>query len=422
MSIPPEGVSSSKPMPQNHPYTYSKFLHTKLKKKNQKGIRLFELLPGSFEDAIKLRIFHAALRGPKSERKRPIMHDELKNTLPLGWKMFHTSTGRYIFSFAGTNGLKSAWTHPDSTYQYLVEDTSFDDNDQDSLSFEAISYARGSTQDPLQALIEYPSQPRGFAYLDIGQNLANALRHLHVFRLAGIFSRASRAVIWLGPVSEDSSEAFDKLRHLGEQAVSVEDDWVPSPGTVEPDWYRPDYKLPFSREIISAIEKLLRRDWFRRMWVLQEIILASSQSIIHCGHSQIPWIVFSNAVCSLESKGDQFPKSFQDVLQAPVRMTPDPKPWSIADIFRRYRTHQTTDPRDKGYGLLGLLSLEFRQKITPDYNAPVVKVYSSSTPSVSTCLGSGTRRRIERQIARHGFWTFASPSTCGNRSATSSAR
>ncbi|KAJ3471734.1 hypothetical protein MRS44_001833 [Fusarium solani] len=270
--------------------------------------------------------------------------------------MFHTSTGRYIFSFAGTNGLKSAWTHPDSTYQYLVEDTSFDDNDQDSLSFEAISYARGSTQDPLQALIEYPSQPRGFAYLDIGQNLANALRHLHVFRLAGIFSRASRVVIWLGPVSEDSSEAFDKLRHLGEQVVSVEDDWVPSPGTVEPDWYRPDYKLPFSREIISAIEKLLRQDWFRRMWVLQESILASSQSIIHCGHSQIPWIIFSNAVCSLESKGGQFPKSFQDVLQAPVWMTLDPKPWSIADTFRVLIEHT------KRLDLLGVWNPEKNRK------------------------------------------------------------
>ena len=234
------------------------------------------------------------------------MHDKLKNTLPLGWKMFQTSAGCYIFSFAGTYGLKTAWTHPDPTYQYLVEDTRSDKNDRCSLSFESISYAWGSTQDPLQALIECPSQPQGFAYLDIDQDLASALRRLgrektvralwadaicvdrsnpdekqaHIFRLADIFSRVSRIVAWLGPASEDSSEAFDTLQHLGEQVVSVEDNWVPSPDATESDWYRPDHKMPFSSETISAIEKLLLRDWFRRMWVLQDIILASSRSII----------------------------------------------------------------------------------------------------------------------------------------------
>ncbi|RSL52458.1 hypothetical protein CEP54_010913 [Fusarium duplospermum] len=302
--------------------------------------------------------------------------------------MYQTLTGRRIYAFPGPGGLETTWTHPDSTYEHLVEESSSDSNDRDAPSFEAISYARGSTHSAQQVLVECSSQPQSFASLNIGQNLASALRHLrhekksrtlwadavcvdrsnpeeqdaHVFGLANIFSRASRAVAWLGPASEDSDEAFEKLRHLGEQVVPVEDGWVPSPDAAEPDWYRPEHKLPFSKGTINSVEKLLRRDWFQRMWVLQEIILASSQSIIQCGHSQMPWLIFSNAVCSLESKGNQFPNSFQDALQAPVRMTPDPKPY----------------PRDKVYGLLGLLPPEFRQKITPDYDAPVAKVYTDT--------------------------------------------
>ncbi|RMJ11523.1 hypothetical protein CDV36_008807 [Fusarium kuroshium] len=401
MSFPPENVSTT---PQSYSSTYSKYIHANLKDP-QKDIRLFELLPGSFQDDVKLRIFHATLPEPKREARRLLMFDELQNTLPRNWRMFQTLTGRRIYSFAGPDRLITTWMHPDSTYHDLVEESSSDGNDRDALSFEAISYARGSTHSAQQVLVECSSQPQGFACIVIGQNLASALRHLrheetartlwadavcvdtsnpeeqhaHVIRLADIFSRASRVVAWLGPASEDSDEAFDKLRHLGEQVVPVENSgWLPSPDAAELDWYRPGVKLPFSKEIINSVEKLLRRDWFQRMWVLQEIILASSQSIIQCGHSQMPWLIFSNAVCSLESRGKQFPQSFQDALQAPVQMTPNPKPWSIADIFRKYRTRQTTDPRDKVYGLLGLLPPEFRQKITPDYDAPVAKVYTDT--------------------------------------------
>ncbi|RSL61644.1 hypothetical protein CEP53_005041 [Fusarium sp. AF-6] len=401
MSIPPENVSTA---PQGHSSTYSKYIHTNLKDP-QKDIRLFELLPGSFQDDIKLRIFHAALPEPKREARRLLMFDELKNTLPRNWRMWKTLTGRRIYGFEGTDRLITTWTHPDLTYHHLVEESSSNGNDRDALSFEAISYARGSTQNPQQAYVECISQPQGFACIDIGQNLARALRHLrhekstrtlwadvicvdpshpeeqhaHVFRLADIFSRASRVVAWLGPASDDSDEAFDKLRHLGEQVVPVENrGLLPSPDAAELDWYRSWVKLPFSKEIINSVEKLLRRDWFQRMWVLQEITLASSQSIIQCGHSEMPWLIFSNAVCSLESRSKQFPQSFQDALQAPVQMTPDPKPWSIADIFRKYRTRQTTDPRDKVYGLLGLLPPEFRRKITPEYDAPVAKVYTDT--------------------------------------------
>ncbi|KAM0441256.1 hypothetical protein ACHAPT_000563 [Fusarium lateritium] len=407
MPTPPEDTNSVKPERENPP-DCSKFVHSRLKDP-QKDIRLFELLPGSFKDDIKLRIFHTTLPKPKRETKRPMMYDELRNTLPLGWNVYQTRTGRYIYGLDEADGLKTTWTHPDSTYHWLLEDTSLVDNDTDAQRFEALSHAHGSTQNPQQVYVECSSRPHGFSTLDISQNLASALVHLrhgettrtlwadaicvnpsnpeekntHVHRLADIISRASRVVAWLGPASENSAEAFEALQHLGEQVVpvalrpmEVEEEWVPAPGATEPDWYLPIYDLPFSEETIYAIEKLLQRDWFQRTWVLQEIILASSQSIIQCGRSQMPWLIFNNAVCSLQSRGACFSESFQEALVAPVRMSPDPKPRAIVDILLRYRAHQTSDPRDKVYGLLGLLPPEFRQKITPQYDAPVAKVYT----------------------------------------------
>jgi len=111
--------------------------------------------------------------------------------------------------------------------------------------FEALSYTWGSSENPVDIVIETES---GIQVLAITQNLAEALRHLRhenqsrvlwidaicidqgnlserssqVRRMADLFRLSKRVVVWLGPERDNSSLALQLLESLG---TKVEVNW-----------------------------------------------------------------------------------------------------------------------------------------------------------------------------------------------------
>jgi hypothetical protein len=111
--------------------------------------------------------------------------------------------------------------------------------------FEALSYAWGSTEDPVDIFIG----ESGSCTLAVTRNLAEALpflpfenktrvlwidaicvnqqdkaeRSSQVQRMADIYSKAARVLIWLGPASGDSSVALDCMK-LVSSKIAI--DWV----------------------------------------------------------------------------------------------------------------------------------------------------------------------------------------------------
>lgn len=60
--------------------------------------------------------------------------------------------------------------------------------------------------------------------------------------------------------------------------------------------------MEFSASAFAApIESLLEREWFKRVWVRQEISLAR-QAIVFCGASEIAWGLFKTAALGLVYK------------------------------------------------------------------------------------------------------------------------
>lgn len=53
--------------------------------------------------------------------------------------------------------------------------------------------------------------------------------------------------------------------------------------------------------------------------------------------------------------------------------------WSIADMLRIYGRRKATNLRDHVYGLLGLVSPEFRQRIQIQYSSSIGVVYTNFT-------------------------------------------
>jgi hypothetical protein len=67
-----------------------------------------------------------------------------------------------------------------------------------------------------------------------------------------IYATAYKVLVWLGPAADDSDLAMDELRILGSGS--------------------PYDKMPIlSGDLLRAMEKLLSRRWWHRIWILQEV-------------------------------------------------------------------------------------------------------------------------------------------------------
>jgi hypothetical protein len=105
-------------------------------------------------------------------------------------------------------------------------------------------------------------------------------------RLMGqIYSMASETVGWIGKTEGDSTLAISAMRSI-----------VREFGLAHPCHYDAvlgDKILSYARSETGsrewkAITRLFSRAWFRRIWVLQEVVLSKSL-VIYCGDDEFPW-------------------------------------------------------------------------------------------------------------------------------------
>lgn len=105
--------------------------------------------------------------------------------------------------------------------------------------------------------------------------------------LPDIFKHASSVIVWLGDEDESSRSVVDfveKVRDLENFDALVKNDDTPR------QW--------------DCLVAFLRRTWFSRRWVFQEIILAR-EAIIYCGSQSIGWTDFSDVVVLLGTCFDE---------------------------------------------------------------------------------------------------------------------
>lgn len=113
-----------------------------------------------------------------------------------------------------------------------------------------------------------------------------------------------------------------------------------------------------------------KRDWFHRIWILQEVALAEHALTI-CGSRCIPWACIP---AWWAANGESLRSSFVP----PPSLSIDPialKRSSLLQQLHDTRRSRATDPRDKIYGLIGLLSPEDKASVFVDYRKSVENVY-----------------------------------------------
>lgn len=187
-------------------------------------------------------------------------------------------------------------------------------------------------------------------------------RGRQVQRMADIYRNAERVLIWTGPASDDSALAIETLRTLGSR---IEVNWdlyelENSPGQ-DSHWADREVALKFNNETWTSIHSLIRRRWFKRLWIWQEVILAD-MVVMHCGHETLDWNSFRKAIFCIQRKMTPWnidPKTWRDFVDILghvhlliVRTTGRPLllQWLLGDT----KGCECIDPRDRVYALLNL--------------------------------------------------------------------
>lgn len=136
-----------------------------------------------------------------------------------------------------------------------------------------------------------------------------------------------------------------------------------------------------------ALTKLVERPWWRRVWILQEIVVNKIEPIIMCGCKQTPWSTIvnfcnvpSNPVATVRGNGYLNRYLHFSICTGTYRDT--------REIFRKYSSvnlqhllHETlalesSDARDKVFSLFSLTHPIERLNLEPDYSLSMVTVYT----------------------------------------------
>ncbi|KAJ4250950.1 hypothetical protein NW762_011600 [Fusarium torreyae] len=302
-------------------------------------------------------------------------------------------------------------------------------------TYEALSYAWGDATDPDQIEIAdgshlsasvlqseeataafaatFDSSHRGMLY--IGNNLAAALRQLRldhkprflwadaicinqndlaerasqVLRMGDIFTQARRVIVWLGPQAANSDLAMAALQWLGEQCDVSEEESNARKNTIllEHDHHASlsDHLVafPFSADEWRAIADLLARAWFKRLWVVQEIILANKDAIVLTGNKSLGWtrficaiaLIYTNEALPVVTAPDNL--SFLSNVRAICMFRSLKVFQGLLYLLQTTCQSQCSDNRDRVYALLGLLPQSLMGKIVPDYEKSVGYAYQS---------------------------------------------
>ena len=165
----------------------------------------------------------------------------------------------------------------------------------------------------------------------------------------------------------------------------------------------------------EAMQSLFSSPWFRRMWIIQEVIL-SSDVIVMLGGYKFSWELVTktmHAYTALSLGLPPFPRP-QDAIVKQNFIPSAMSLWglgiasrnsqyrSLIKLLRSFRQCHSSDPRDKVYALLGLANDQGVHQMVPvDYAKAVEAVYLECAIFLIK-NGNGMEMLLEAGISQKG--------------------
>ena len=261
----------------------------------------------------------------------------------------------------------------------------------DAPQYEALSYVWGAADDAqnirvnnktitvtryLEITLRYLRNPAADRILWIDAICINQKdvteRNSQVTFMGDIYRSADHVLVWLGEADDESDLAFDLMPKI-------------------------DINFVKSREaskIWSFFHNATQRPYMSRVWVIQEFVLAEKDPIVMCGHKHVLWSTFMSAYKNLaldffaqidmvkEEAAGQPPTVLAKLrydLYDELRTTINQDGGAdLRQLFIMSRSSQSTEPRDRIYGLLQMLEDDDRKYFIVDYNKPIAIIYAEA--------------------------------------------
>ncbi|KAF1999324.1 HET-domain-containing protein [Amniculicola lignicola CBS 123094] len=267
-------------------------------------------------------------------------------------------------------------TDPTTPIECKLHVTSLDSDT--FLEYTALSYVWGDPEHTTQIEVDG-------IHRQVTINLESALRHIRkhnegvllwadaicinqddleeregqVAMMGSVFSTARGVIAWLGEESGDSHLAFQLIAECAE--------WIRGPSdykfNFEPAEFMENVPHGVDKEAIVATQSLGSRPYWIRTWILQELVLAKKVDVL-CGKLRLPFADFRLARRIWFAPGPSIFARSHAIIPA-----------LSLDLLLDLENLEATDPRDKIYGLLGILPPAKEQLLTPDYTKPAEDLF-----------------------------------------------
>jgi len=214
-------------------------------------------------------------------------------------------------------------------------------------------------------------------------------KNVQVFQMPEVYSNAQRVLVWLGDPAQNLRDAdvnasletgslFDVADKVSDLATKAGPSFDPhkTPGLP-----------PASDPVWAVLSDLVRKDWYRRMWTLQEAVLAKELTVYY-GTYILTW----DQIARLVNVYGQVPvlRDREDPKEGPrwrhhhvtwvnlyrkcFQQTP-PKPIDFAHLLQTSMYKDCTKDQDRVYGVLGMAPPPVRAAITVDYDKPLRQIF-----------------------------------------------
>ncbi|MCJ1390770.1 hypothetical protein MMC18_003631 [Xylographa bjoerkii] len=190
----------------------------------------------------------------------------------------------------------------------------------------------------------------------------NAERTQQVELMSKIYQCAERLVIWLGEEADDSQMAMQDLAAFGTGRT----------------------KLLTSNVGYNAMDNLIKRAYWDRMWVVQELVIGAAgqkanEAQVICGKERVAWSCLVRGLEFIESQQKIGRQNFYG-LRKILDLEEARKAGgggSLLSWLVKTRNKLSSEDRDKVYGLLGIADLSIGNlgHFRPDYEKPTSRVF-----------------------------------------------
>ncbi|MCJ1409158.1 hypothetical protein MMC19_003236 [Ptychographa xylographoides] len=203
-------------------------------------------------------------------------------------------------------------------------------------------------------------------------------RNAQLNLMGRIYRQASNVMVWLGLDEDDSGFVVQTIQQ------------------------RDIVKMQSGR-FWKGMACIVRRPWFQRTWIIQELALNEKSPRLLFGHQQIPWTKLMAGFTFMAFVQPELPKtdlldSFDEVARSSLHEAIE---ISNLHILSSIRTHAKTDggtiierpiyrlllqsrnfkaidARDRVYGLRGLMSERLLPELPVDYRKPIEHTYQDA--------------------------------------------